>query len=355
MRTSLIALLLSLFYSQVVAANTIDSIALKGGYGHFLVDEEKTNGGVDGVNNSDDDGSAVNISMIFNTPYSNYFKPYADLMWFSLNDREMVIPGVGIRHDIELDSKSVVPFYAVGVGYNFLDWSQFPIDRLKRQSDKGESIVFTAQTGVDFYITDNLAIDLTLRYDAYNIDTTIVENNRVSTIQDRGSVSALAGIVYKFGPKTIVVKDLDADNDGVSAAADLCPATLQGVPVNEAGCPQYRFDIDLDYEFAGFQIEDLVSQPDFDVIGFLQKNQHYVLRITGYTDSQGSADFNQRLSEQRAAQAKDYLLAQGIDERRIEILGRGEREQLLANDSDEHRLQNRRVNLDFYRIESSPK
>jgi opacity protein-like surface antigen len=355
MRTLLTILLFSVFYGQIVVANTIDSIALKGGYGYFLVDEEKTNGGVAGVNTSDDDGLAVNVSMIFNTPYSNYFKPYADLMWFSLNDRDMVIPGVGIRHDIELDSKSVVPFYSVGVGYNFLDWSQYPIDRLQRQSDDGESIVFTAQTGVDFFITDNLAIDLTLRYDAYNIDTTIVENNRVSTIQDRGSVTALAGIVYKFGPKTTVVKDLDADNDGVSAAADLCPATLQGVPVNEAGCPQYRFDIDLDYEFSGFEIEDLVNQPDFDVIGFLQKNQHYALRITGYTDSQGSAKFNQRLSEQRAAQAKDYLLAQGIDASRIDILGRGEREQLFANDSEEHRLHNRRINLDFYRVDGSVK
>ena len=67
------------------------------------------------------------------------------------------------------------------------------------------------------------------------------------------------------------------------------------------------------------------------------------IEIIGHTDDQGSAAYNQRLSEERAKSVVDYLVKKGIHPRRLSYQGRGESQPLFANDSDEHRALNRRV------------
>jgi outer membrane protein OmpA-like peptidoglycan-associated protein len=48
-----------------------------------------------------------------------------------------------------------------------------------------------------------------------------------------------------------------------------------------------------------------------------------------------------------------YLTANGIEASRVDILGRGEHEPRVKNDSDLHRSQNRRIDIEFYRHEAS--
>lgn len=71
------------------------------------------------------------------------------------------------------------------------------------------------------------------------------------------------------------------------------------------------------------------------------------IRVIGHTDSQGSAAFNQRLSEQRAQALKDYLIDQGIAADRIEAVGMGETQPVADNGSAEGRARNRRVELEI--------
>jgi OOP family OmpA-OmpF porin len=68
-------------------------------------------------------------------------------------------------------------------------------------------------------------------------------------------------------------------------------------------------------------------------------------RITGHTDSVGSEDYNQRLSERRANAARDYIVSQGIDASRITTEGLGESQPVASNDTEEGRAQNRRVEV----------
>lgn len=65
--------------------------------------------------------------------------------------------------------------------------------------------------------------------------------------------------------------------------------------------------------------------------------------IYGYTDSTGSAEFNQKLSEQRAASVKAYLVSKGIVASRITTQGMGIADPIATNDTPEGRAQNRRV------------
>jgi len=67
------------------------------------------------------------------------------------------------------------------------------------------------------------------------------------------------------------------------------------------------------------------------------------VRITGHTDSQGSHEENQTLSEARAKAVLDYLVSKGADEARFEIIGLGESQPIADNNTSEGRARNRRI------------
>ncbi len=65
--------------------------------------------------------------------------------------------------------------------------------------------------------------------------------------------------------------------------------------------------------------------------------------IAGHTDSRGSLDYNQGLSERRAASVKEYIAAAGFPAGQMSTVGYGETQPVASNDTDEGRAQNRRV------------
>jgi outer membrane protein OmpA-like peptidoglycan-associated protein len=67
--------------------------------------------------------------------------------------------------------------------------------------------------------------------------------------------------------------------------------------------------------------------------------------IEGHTDSIGSDDYNQQLSEHRAQAVRDYFVQQGINSAAVEARGYGKTEPIATNDTSEGRQQNRRVEL----------
>jgi outer membrane protein OmpA-like peptidoglycan-associated protein len=67
--------------------------------------------------------------------------------------------------------------------------------------------------------------------------------------------------------------------------------------------------------------------------------------VTGHTDSTGSAAHNQRLSERRAATVAEYLVAQGNNPQRFQVLGMGQNEPVASNSTPDGRAQNRRVEI----------
>ena len=69
------------------------------------------------------------------------------------------------------------------------------------------------------------------------------------------------------------------------------------------------------------------------------------LAVEGHTDSIGSDEYNQQLSEHRAEAVRDYLVQQGINANSIEAHGYGKTEPIASNDTSEGRQQNRRVEL----------
>jgi len=69
------------------------------------------------------------------------------------------------------------------------------------------------------------------------------------------------------------------------------------------------------------------------------------LAVEGHTDSVGTDDYNQALSERRAQSVRDYFVQQGISAASVEAHGFGKTEPIATNDTPEGRQQNRRVEL----------
>lgn len=67
------------------------------------------------------------------------------------------------------------------------------------------------------------------------------------------------------------------------------------------------------------------------------------IKIYGYTDSTGPADFNLKLSEQRAASVKAYLVSKGLKASRFQTTGMGIADPIADNSTVEGRSKNRRV------------
>ncbi len=76
---------------------------------------------------------------------------------------------------------------------------------------------------------------------------------------------------------------------------------------------------------------------------FLEKYPEKILVITGHSDADGSDETNKTLSENRAIKAKEILVKEGILEKNIEIVAKGESEPIGDNSTPEGKSKNRRV------------
>jgi outer membrane protein OmpA-like peptidoglycan-associated protein len=81
------------------------------------------------------------------------------------------------------------------------------------------------------------------------------------------------------------------------------------------------------------------------ISGILLAHPGLRMEVEGHTDSIGSDDYNQKLSEQRAASVRDYLTGQGVPSTSIMARGFGKTRPVATNDTAAGRQQNRRVEL----------
>jgi outer membrane protein OmpA-like peptidoglycan-associated protein len=82
------------------------------------------------------------------------------------------------------------------------------------------------------------------------------------------------------------------------------------------------------------------------VVDYLKQNPKIKIEVAGHTDNEGADQrLNQRLSEFRAKVVANYLFNKGISPERIKTIGKGSSEPLVANDTDENKSTNRRIEI----------
>jgi outer membrane protein OmpA-like peptidoglycan-associated protein len=86
------------------------------------------------------------------------------------------------------------------------------------------------------------------------------------------------------------------------------------------------------------------AEPDLQMlIEFLKKNPKVEIELGSHTDSRGNDDYNLRLSQARAKNAVDYLIANGIEKERVKAVGYGESKPIIVNaqTEEEHQINRR--------------
>jgi outer membrane protein OmpA-like peptidoglycan-associated protein len=98
--------------------------------------------------------------------------------------------------------------------------------------------------------------------------------------------------------------------------------------------PVDRYDIQPQFQSTLNQVAQTLASYD----------QTYI-DVLGHTDSTGSDEYNQGLSQRRAQSVADYLSAHGVVHARIGLHGYGESQPVASNETDAGRAQNRRVEI----------
>ena len=96
---------------------------------------------------------------------------------------------------------------------------------------------------------------------------------------------------------------------------------------------------------------DLKDANKMDLQKFAETLKQYPdtdLLIVGHTDNVGSDSYNQSLSKKRANAVSSQLAYSGITKNRLKVQGKGESQPTAANNTEESRLQNRRVEIAIY-------
>ena len=149
--------------------------------------------------------------------------------------------------------------------------------------------------------------------------------------------------VHDMGNSTAILQGAYYYIDDVSVTCLDCNAQSQ--PVTQS--PQKKGDI-VQLEGVLFEVDksDILPQ-SYNVlhklICLLNDNPTMEIELRGHTDSQGTAEHNRLLSEDRAKAVTDYLINHGIAKERLSWRGFGKTRPIDTNDTPEGRQKNRRV------------
>lgn len=169
-----------------------------------------------------------------------------------------------------------------------------------------------------------------------------------------GLIGALFAFSHPVSAESLYAANIqsrlaDADRDGVIDARDLCPDTSQGAAVDNDGCPEQTskllsVELNVLFDTGKADINPRFYTELKDLAQFLQDNPTSNVVIEGHTDSQGSAELNQELSQQRATAIANVLVDSfRIASDRVKGIGYGATRPVASNDTEDGRRENRRV------------
>jgi outer membrane protein OmpA-like peptidoglycan-associated protein len=202
--------------------------------------------------------------------------------------------------------------------------------------------------------------------DPHVTGTWIENENTVSYTQSGGSLSSLTLHFALLEQEPIVILDPcvavvgtsdrcspDIDQDDIPDYRDAClridnTITASNKPSEDVlGCDG---QLQILLESVNFQVGrsylDAASREALDRVAIaLQRIPEQLVEVSAHTDNQGTSENNLRLSQNRAATVRHYLMLRGVGPNQISGVGYGERLPLHSNETSNGRSANRRVEL----------
>ncbi|HEX4852956.1 OmpA family protein [Arenimonas sp.] len=279
----------------------------------------------------------------------------------NFNGRELLFSQYGAtldaRYHFIQEGRSWNPYLRFGVG----------AQKAEEEFDAFPSPASPGQRE-DTFLTAQLGLGVQGNWDRYSLRGEIAhrsafdDSSVVAPTSDKFS-DLLAGVtlLVKLGNLAAPVEptkqpevpqqtcaDLDDDGDGINNCDDKCPGSAAGQAIGPDGCP---VQLTIDLKGVNFDFDKDTLRPDAEAIlaeavQILAKYPQLKVEVAGHTDSVGSEQYNQGLSERRARTVYNYLTSNGIDAGRlVGPNGFGESRPLDTNDTAEGRARNRRTEL----------
>ena len=120
-----------------------------------------------------------------------------------------------------------------------------------------------------------------------------------------------------------------------------------GVEVSRTNDNQLKLNIpnDVSFDLNSAAIRPSMRSVLDPFVNQLRDDSNARVRIVGHTDSSGSEAVNDPLSVERARSVRDYLVTRGVTAAHVQTAGRGEREPIADNATEQGRASNRRVEI----------
>ena len=240
------------------------------------------------------------------------------------------------------------PYVLVGGGQ-----TRVKVENAGAQDGTFDSTIVNAAVGAFYQLANNLSLRGEIRGVQY------VEDSQQNNVDGVASV----GVLYAFGgskPAAVApvvlapvapapVVDGDDDKDGVANSLDKCPGTPTSVVVDANGCPKMLTETVAKEIRVLFDTNKSVVKPAFNaeieaVAKLMKEYPTAKVEVQGHTDSRGSAELNDQLSQDRANAVADVLTkTYGIAADRVSAKGYGASQPVADNKTAEGQAKNRRV------------
>jgi OOP family OmpA-OmpF porin len=171
------------------------------------------------------------------------------------------------------------------------------------------------------------------------VNEEIAKINQCSTLVDAKQLAGNQANMQKF------VKDVFCEDvpEPVAAPAPPPPPPPPAAPPPPPVKKIVLRGINFDFDKSNIKPE---FTPVLDEgVDILKSNPDVKIVIGGHTDSIGTPEYNQKLSERRAQSVLDYFVKKGIDKNRMNAVGYGETKPIADNKTKDGRALNRRVEL----------
>ena len=159
----------------------------------------------------------------------------------------------------------------------------------------------------------------------------------IGKVAGNTALGAIIGAAVGGTTGAIIGKNMDKQADDIKNTVPSAKVERVGEGIT------VEFSNNVLYAFNSADLNS-VSYPTLtDLITVLNKYPDTNIEVQGHTDSTGTYEYNQTLSEKRASSVADYLKAHGITSSRIATKGFGKTAPKYSNNTAEGRAQNRRA------------
>lgn len=259
------------------------------------------------------------------------------------------------------NSDNITPFVKAGLGYETMSEHQY---------DNHDSVFVDAGAGIKVALSKQIALKLEA-IEMFKRNHSASDNNLL----------LMAGINFAFGEKTqpappvetpqptikpepkaepeavkivpVVVTTIlvpapavDSDKDGVYDDFDKCPDTPARFQVDKNGCPLKK-TLHLHFFFDSTYIDQTGASEVSAFAVYMKENPTYKAFLVGHTDSVGEVEYNKKLSLKRADAVKAMLVKEGVEADRMQTDGEGESMPIATNETEQGRLENRRIEIEL--------